>query len=151
MGRWLGFFAIGLIVGLVVTVGLGQYIGKDTQTTTQVVNEQPAEKTEPAKEEPAKESATEVAQKATVPEAQIFADKGCTTCHSVNAYGLTGGKQGPDLSGAVEHVESAYGKDLKAFLDKPDSVVMSAVLSSAIQLTEEEKNTIVKLLSEVEK
>lgn len=72
-------------------------------------------------------------------EGAFFVRKGCFICHSVNTLGIeSASKIGPDLSEAVTDVQSRFGKTLEDFLANPTGT-MAVVLSTQIQLTDEEK------------
>ncbi|HEX5085529.1 MAG TPA: c-type cytochrome [Blastocatellia bacterium] len=79
-------------------------------------------------------------------EGAFFVKKGCFICHSVNSLGIdTAAKIGPDLSDAVADVQSRFGRTLEDFLKNPTGT-MSVVLSTQIQLTDEEKREAVEKL-----
>jgi hypothetical protein len=79
-------------------------------------------------------------------EGAFFVKKGCFICHSVNSLGIdTAAKIGPDLSNAVTDVQSRFGRTLEDFLMAPTGT-MSVVLSTQIQLTDEEKREAVEKL-----
>jgi hypothetical protein len=79
-------------------------------------------------------------------EGAFFVKKGCFICHSVNSLGVdTAAKIGPDLSDAVNDVQSRFGRTLEDFLKNPTGT-MSVVLSTQIQLTDEEKREAVEKL-----
>ena len=79
-------------------------------------------------------------------EGAFFVKKGCFICHSVNSLGIdTAAKIGPDLSDAVTDVQSRFGRTLEDFLKNPTGT-MSVVLSTQIQLTDEEKREAVEKL-----
>jgi cytochrome c2 len=79
-------------------------------------------------------------------EGAFFVKKGCFICHSVNSLGIdTAAKIGPDLSNAVTDVQSRFGRTLEDFLMTPTGT-MSVVLSTQIQLTDEEKREAVEKL-----
>lgn len=72
-------------------------------------------------------------------EGAFFVKKGCFICHSVSTLGIeAAAKIGPDLSDAVTDVQSRFGKTLEDFLANPTGT-MAVVLSTQIQLTDEEK------------
>jgi hypothetical protein len=76
----------------------------------------------------------------------FFVKKGCFVCHSVESLGVTSAsKIGPDLSIAVTDVQSRFGKSLEDFLSNP-SGTMAVVLSTQIQLSDEEKQEAVAKL-----
>jgi cytochrome c2 len=78
-------------------------------------------------------------------EGAFFVKKGCFVCHSVSALGVDGSKIGPDLSEAVVDVQSRFGKTLEDFLNNPTGT-MAVVLSTQIQLSEEDKQEAVAKL-----
>ncbi len=79
-------------------------------------------------------------------EGAFFVKKGCFICHSVNSLGIdTAAKIGPDLSEAVTDVQSRFGRTLEDFLKNPTGT-MSVVLSTQIQLTDEEKREAIERL-----
>jgi hypothetical protein len=71
---------------------------------------------------------------------------GCFVCHSISAFGVRSPAQiGPDLSTAVEDVQSRFGRTVDDFLMNPTGT-MSVVLSRQIILdTEQRKVAIGKL------
>lgn len=79
-------------------------------------------------------------------EGSFFVKKGCFACHSVSAFDIKSASDiGPDLSFAVSDVQSRFGKTLEDFLAKPTGT-MAVVLSTQIQLTDEEKQEAVEKL-----
>jgi len=77
-----------------------------------------------------------------------FVDTGCFVCHSIAALGVKSPAQiGPDLSTAVEDVQSRFGLTIDQFLANPTGT-MSVVLSRQIILTPEQKQTAVQKLRE---
>lgn len=77
-----------------------------------------------------------------------FVNTGCFVCHSVSALGVRSAAQiGPDLSTAVEDVQSRFGRTLDDFLRAPTGT-MSVVLSRQIVLTPEQKAVAVQKLRE---
>jgi cytochrome c2 len=85
-------------------------------------------------------------------EGAFFVKKGCFACHSVSAFDIRAAAEiGPDLSFAVSDVQSRFGKTLEDFLANPTGT-MAVVLSTQIQLTNEEKQeAVTKLKSAYEK
>ena len=68
-----------------------------------------------------------------------FVKTGCFVCHNISSLGVKSPAQiGPDLSNAVEDVQSRFGRTLDDFLQSPTGT-MSVVLSRQIVLTPEEK------------
>jgi cbb3-type cytochrome oxidase cytochrome c subunit len=75
-----------------------------------------------------------------------FVQTGCFVCHSVSVFGVKAPAQiGPDLSTAVEDVQSRFGRTLDDFLDAPTGT-MAVVLSRQIILTPEQKKVAVEKL-----
>ena len=85
-------------------------------------------------------------------EGSFFVKKGCFACHSITAFDIKSAADiGPDLSFAVTDVQSRFGKTLEDFLAHPTGT-MAVVLSTQIQLTDEERQeAIAKLKSAYEK
>jgi hypothetical protein len=77
-----------------------------------------------------------------------FVKTGCFVCHSVEALGVRSPAQiGPDLSTAVEDVQTRFGRTLDDFLREPTGT-MSVVLSRQIVLSPDEKAVAVGKLRE---
>jgi cytochrome c2 len=77
-----------------------------------------------------------------------FVKTGCFVCHSIAALGVKSPAQiGPDLSIAVEDVQSRFGRTVDDFLKAPTGT-MSVVLSRQIILSPEEKAVAVSKLRE---
>jgi cbb3-type cytochrome oxidase cytochrome c subunit len=77
-----------------------------------------------------------------------FVQTGCFVCHSVSSLGVKSPAQiGPDLSTAVEDVQSRFGMTLDAFLANPTGT-MSVVLTRQIVLTPEQKQVAIQKLRE---
>jgi len=77
-----------------------------------------------------------------------FVKTGCFVCHSISAFGVKSPAQiGPDLSTAVEDVQSRFGKTLDDFLNHPEGT-MAVVLTRQIILTPQEKQIAVQKLRE---
>jgi cytochrome c2 len=77
-----------------------------------------------------------------------FVKTGCFVCHSIGALGVKSPAQiGPDLSTAVEDVQTRFGRTVDDFLREPTGT-MSVVLSRQIVLTPEQKATAVEKLRE---
>ena len=77
-----------------------------------------------------------------------FVQTGCFVCHSVSSLGVRSPAQiGPDLSIAVEDVQSRFGLTIDSFLENPTGT-MSVVLSRQIILTPEEKQVAIGKLRE---
>ena len=77
-----------------------------------------------------------------------FVTTGCFVCHSISALGVRSAAQiGPDLSTAVEDVQSRFGRTLDDFLRAPTGT-MSVVLSRQIILTPDQKAVAIQKLRE---
>ncbi|MHB0968922.1 MAG: cbb3-type cytochrome c oxidase subunit II [Thermoanaerobaculia bacterium] len=77
-----------------------------------------------------------------------FVKTGCFVCHSLSVFGVVSPAQiGPDLSNAVEDVQSRFGRTIDDFLAAPTGT-MSVVLSRQIILTPEQKAIAVQKLRE---
>jgi len=77
-----------------------------------------------------------------------FVKTGCFVCHSISALGVKSPAQiGPDLSIAVEDVQSRFGRTLDDFLAAPTGT-MAVVLSRQIILSPEEKAVAIQKLRE---
>ncbi len=77
-----------------------------------------------------------------------FVQTGCFVCHSISALGVKSPAQiGPDLSTAVEDVQSRFGRTIDDFLREPTGT-MAVVLSRQIILTPEQKAVAVEKLRE---
>ena len=75
-----------------------------------------------------------------------FVKTGCFVCHSVSAFGVKSPAQiGPDLSNAVEDVQSRFGRTIDDFLAAPTGT-MSVVLSRQIILSPDQKQEAIKNL-----
>ena len=79
----------------------------------------------------------------------IFLEKGCPQCHSISGLGITSQAEvAPDLTGAYADVQSRFGVKLEEFLRQPTGT-MQVVLGSMIQLTPAERDSIVRILEEL--
>ena len=77
-----------------------------------------------------------------------FVQTGCFVCHSISSLGVKSPAQiGPDLSTAVEDVQSRFGMTLDAFHANPTGT-MSVVLSRQIILTPDQKQVAIQKLRE---
>lgn len=77
-----------------------------------------------------------------------FVQTGCFVCHSLSVFGVKSPAQiGPDLSNAVEDVQSRFGRTIDDFLTNPTGT-MSVVLSRQIILTPEQKGVAIQKLRE---
>ena len=75
-----------------------------------------------------------------------FVQTGCFVCHSISALGVKSPAQiGPDLSTAVEDVQSRFGVTIDQFLANPTGT-MSVVLTRQIVLTPEQKQIAIQKL-----
>ena len=80
------------------------------------------------------------------PRGAIFLAKGCPQCHSISALGIKSPAEiGPDLTLAYEDVQSRFSMSLEQFLHNPTGT-MQVVLSSQIQLSTTERDSIVRIL-----
>ena len=76
----------------------------------------------------------------------FFVKTGCFVCHSIGVFGVRSPAQiGPDLSNAVEDVQSRFGRTIDDFLAAPTGT-MSVVLSRQIVLTTEQKDAAIRNL-----
>jgi hypothetical protein len=77
-----------------------------------------------------------------------FVKTGCFVCHSISALGVKSPAQiGPDLSTAVEDVQTRFGRTLDDFIREPTGT-MQVVLTRQIVLSPEEKAVAVGKLRE---
>ena len=82
----------------------------------------------------------------TDPRAAIFVSKGCPQCHSISALGVKSPAEvGPDLTLAYSDVQNRFGVKLEEFLHNPTGT-MQVVLSSCIQLSPAERDSIIHIL-----
>jgi hypothetical protein len=80
----------------------------------------------------------------------ILVTKGCNQCHAVEKLGIAAQAAiGPDLSDAASAVPTRYGRDLRGFFDHP-SGTMQLVLSSQIELTPQERDSIIRVLETID-
>jgi cytochrome c2 len=101
----------------------------------------------PRTDTPTAEQAAEEERMRTGPGAW-FVQTGCFVCHSVSVLGVKSPAQiGPDLSNAVEDVQSRFGRTIDDFLREPTGT-MAVVLSRQIVLTPEQKAIAVTKLRE---
>ena len=81
------------------------------------------------------------------PRGAIFLAKGCPQCHSISALGIKSPAEiGPDLTLAYEDVQSRFSMSLEQFLHNPTGT-MQVVLSSQIQLSTAERDSIIRILT----
>lgn len=79
-------------------------------------------------------------------EGSFFVKKGCFVCHAITSLGIdSAAKIGPDLSIAVQDVQSRFGRRLDDFLMEPTGT-MAVVLATQIPLTTEERQQAIQLL-----
>lgn len=80
------------------------------------------------------------------PRAAIFLNKGCPQCHSISAFGVKSPAEiGPDLTLAYDDVQTRFSMKLEDFLHNPTGT-MQMVLSSQIQLSSAERDSIIHIL-----
>ncbi|MGH7499394.1 MAG: hypothetical protein ACREL3_11160 [Gemmatimonadales bacterium] len=80
------------------------------------------------------------------PRAALFLQKGCPQCHTISALGIKSPAEiGPDLTFAYADVQSRFNMKLEEFLHNPTGT-MQVVLSSQIQLSPEERDSVIHIL-----
>lgn len=85
----------------------------------------------------------------TDPRGAIFAEKGCPQCHTISGLGIKSAAEiGPDLTLADEDVVNRFSMPLEVFLHNPTGT-MQVVLSSQIQLSSAERDSIIKILKAI--
>jgi hypothetical protein len=83
------------------------------------------------------------------PRAQIFLQKGCPQCHTISAFRIKSPTEiGPNLTYAYTDVQSRFNVKLEEFLHHPTGT-MQVVLSSQIQLSPEERDSVIHILKEI--
>jgi hypothetical protein len=83
------------------------------------------------------------------PRAAIFLNQGCPQCHSISALGVKSPAEiGPDLTLAYQDVQTRFSMPLEEFLHNPTGT-MQVVLSSQIQLSTAERDSIIHILKEL--
>jgi cytochrome c551/c552 len=83
------------------------------------------------------------------PRAAIFLEKGCPQCHTISALGIKSPTEiGPDLTYAYTDVQSRFSMKLEEFLHNPTGT-MQVVLSSQIQLSPQERDSVIHLLKAI--
>jgi hypothetical protein len=98
---------------------------------------------------PAADGASVAAGAPSDPRAGIFVSKGCPQCHSISALGIKSAAEvGPDLTLAYEDVKNRFGVELEQFLHNPTGT-MQVVLSSTIQLSPAERDSIIHILKDL--
>jgi mono/diheme cytochrome c family protein len=102
------------------------------------------EREEQAEENPLIEMQPEAARRD--PRTQIFLAKGCAQCHAISRLQVVSPTNvGPDLSTAAADVPRRFGVQLDQFMGSPTGT-MQIVLSGQIQLSAQERDSIVALL-----
>ncbi len=85
----------------------------------------------------------------TDPRGAIFAEKGCPQCHTISGLGIKSAAEiGPDLTFADDDVVNRFSMPLETFLHNPTGT-MQVVLSSQIQLSSAERDSIIKILKAI--
>jgi hypothetical protein len=80
------------------------------------------------------------------PRAALFLQKGCPQCHTISALGIKSPAEiGPDLTFAYSDVQNRFGMKLEEFLHNPTGT-MAIVLSSQIQLSSGERDSVIHIL-----
>ena len=83
------------------------------------------------------------------PRAALFVQKGCPQCHSISALGIKSTAEvGPDLTTAYADVRTRFGVSLEEFVANPTGT-MQMVLSSMIQLSPAERDSVVHVLKQL--
>jgi hypothetical protein len=145
--QWIGFLAIGLIIGF-----MGSFLffnDSSTETAQQRETTEPSssnsenvDSNKAAEEEPANEGIETVASD----NDDIFSQKGCVQCHSISPLNIKGNGTGPDFAIVNDDVQKRFGKTLEEFLDEPEGT-MSAIFSAS-PLSAEEKQEVIRLIQE---
>lgn len=85
----------------------------------------------------------------TDPRGAIFAEKGCPQCHTISGLGIKSAAEiGPDLTYAADDVPNRFSMKLEEFLHNPTGT-MQVVLSSQIQLSPAERDSIIRILKDI--
>ncbi len=101
---------------------------------------------EPAQATPPAGAPAQPAATSSDPRAAIFLEKGCPQCHTISALGIKSPTEiGPDLTFAYTNVQSRFSMKLEEFLHNPTGT-MQVVLSSQIQLSPEERDSVIHIL-----
>ena len=134
--RWSGVTALGAILSMLIACSSEPQT--NTDATVALIASLKA-KSLPGLPDPlTPEKALELEKQRTGP-GGFFIEKGCFACHDVSVYGIKStAAVGPDLSIAVEDVQSRFGMSLDQFFEAPVGT-MSVVLTQMIVLTPEEK------------
>jgi mono/diheme cytochrome c family protein len=83
------------------------------------------------------------------PRAALFLQKGCPQCHTISALGIKSTAEvGPDLTTAYADVRTRFGVSLEEFVANPTGT-MQMVLSSMIQLSPAERDSVVHVLKQL--
>jgi hypothetical protein len=83
------------------------------------------------------------------PRGSIFLQKGCPQCHTISALGIKSPAEiGPDLTYAYTDVQNRFNMKLEEFLHNPTGT-MQVVLSSQIQLSPEERDSVIHILKAI--
>lgn len=79
----------------------------------------------------------------------FFIEKGCFGCHSIQVFGIKSPtEKGPDLTFAVDDVHVRFRQSLQEFIfDPSQSGTMSIIFSSKVILTDEEKWSLIEILT----
>ena len=130
-----------LAAAIVLVAGCGKGDSRDES------REHEAEEDAPLQLNPAVGPQSEAALRD--PRARIFLTKGCPQCHAISAYQVVSPTNaGPDLTQAAADVRSRFNTSLDSFMYQPTGT-MQIVLSSMIQLSPAERDSIIKLLREL--
>ena len=85
------------------------------------------------------------------PRAALFLEKGCPQCHTISALGIKSPAEvGPDLTFAYQDVKNRFSVPLETFLHNPTGT-MQVVLSSMIQLSPEERDSVIHILKALDR
>lgn len=137
--RWIGVTALGAIWSVMIACSSEPAKQEvDTAPTVALIASLKA-KSLPGLPDPlTPEKALEIEKHRTGP-GGFFIEKGCFACHDVSVYGIKSvAAVGPDLSIAVDDVQSRFGMSLDQFFEAPVGT-MSVVLTQMVVLTPEEK------------
>lgn len=147
--KWIGFLAIGLVIGFMGSFLFNNGSSKETaqQQETQAApsNEEQSSKAD-SKGKSEETSTSEGTKTAASDSDNIFVQKGCVSCHSISPLDIKGNGTGPDFAIAYDDVQKRFGKPLEQFLEQPEGT-MSAILSAS-PLTAEEKQEVIRLMKE---
>lgn len=138
--RGIGLMAMGAILAMATACSSGASPEKaiDTAPTVELIASLKARSVPGLPDPLTPEKAVEIEKLRRGP-GGFFVQKGCFACHDVSAYGIKSvAAVGPDLSIAVNDVQSRFGMSLEEFFAAPVGT-MSVVLSQMIVLSPEEK------------